>query len=68
MNYITNIYTYRMDKVQEIVKKLYDKDSTPECPEYRLIKFLRETCDSSQENIVSLKSLIENLMCLIVLN
>ena len=68
MNYITNIYTYnRMDKVQEIVKKIYDKDSTPECPEYRLIKFLRETCDSSQENIVSLKSLIENLMCLAIL-
>jgi len=68
MNYITNIYTYRrMDKVQEIVKKIYDKDSTPECPEYRLIKFLRETCDSSQENIISLKSLIENLMCLAIL-
>ena len=68
MDYITQIYTYRrMDKVQEIVKKLYDKDSTPECSEYKLIKFLRETCDRSQENIVSLKSLIENLMCLAIL-
>lgn len=70
MDYITNLYTYRrqrMDKVQEIVKKLYDKDSTPECSEYKLIKFLRETCDSSQENIISFKSLIENLMCLAVL-
>jgi len=68
MDYITNIYTFRrMDEVQKIVKKIYNKDSTPECPEYLLIKFLRETCDSSQENIVSLKSLIENLMCLAVL-
>jgi hypothetical protein len=68
MDYITNIYTFRrMDEVQKIVKKIYNKDSTPECREYRLIKFLRETCDSSQENIVSLKSLIENLMCLAIL-
>ena len=56
-----------MDEVQKIVKKIYNKDSTPECREYRLIKFLRETCDSSQENIVSLKSLIEHLMCLAIL-
>ncbi len=68
MDYITNIYTFRrMDEVQKIVKKIYNKDSTPECREYRLIKFLRETCDSSQENIVSLKSLIEHLMCLAIL-
>jgi hypothetical protein len=68
MDYITQIYTYRRtDKIQEIVKKLYNKDSNPECREYLLIKFLRETCDSSQENIVSLKSLIENLMCLAIL-
>jgi len=56
-----------MDKVKEIVKKLYDKESTPECLEYKLIKFLRETCDSSQEKKDSLKSLVENLMCLAVL-
>jgi hypothetical protein len=68
MDYITNLYTYRRtDKIQEIVKKIYNKDSTPECSEYKLIKFLRETCDSSQENIVSLKNLIENLLCLAIL-
>ena len=68
MDYITQIYTYRRtDKIQEIVKKLYNKECTTDSYEYRLIKFLRETCNSSQENIVSLKSLVENLMCLAVL-
>ena len=56
-----------MDKIQEIVKKIYNKNSTPECTEYKLIKFLRETCNGSQENIVSLKKLMENLMCLAIL-
>ena len=68
MNYITQIYTYRgMDKIQEIVQKIYNKECSQDSYEYCLIKFLRETCDSSQENIVSLKSLVENLMCLAVL-
>ena len=68
MDYITNLYTYRRtDKIQEIVKKLYNKECTTDSYEYRLIKFLRETCNSSQENIASLKSLVENLMCLAVL-
>ena len=68
MNYITQIYTYRgMDKIQEIVQKIYNKECSQDSYEYCLIKFLRETCNSSQENIVSLKSLVENLMCLAVL-
>lgn len=68
MDYITNIYTFRrMDEVQKIVKKLYNKECTTDSYEYCLIKFLRETCNSSQENIVSLKNLVENIMCLAVL-
>lgn len=70
MNYITQIYTYRRsenDKVKEIIQKLYNKECTTDSYEYCLIKFLREKCDSSQENIVSLKNLMENLMCLAIL-
>lgn len=70
MNYITSIYTFRgssMDKIQEIVKKIFNKECTKDSYEYCLIKCLREKCDGSQENIVSLKNLMENLMCLAIL-
>ena len=68
MNFTQRLYNYyTMDKVQDIVYKLYNKECTQDCHEYKLIECLREPCNGSQGMKKFLKSLIENLMCLAVL-